>query len=260
MRRRYIVRPAYLGAIKVKATELLEALAKKLGTSSQNELASVLGVTVQTLINWRNRDEDLSAKQLASALAKCRSAAVLKAQYETIRPIVEFFRIAKCPTKRENGWRIFDGGSTATLYARGLKEALEYAHGIYIFYDSRGHSIYVGKAREQSLWREMNLAFNRPREVQTITLVHHPDRNQEFKPGYEKLRQPKDTQLELFDMAHFFSAYQIDDGMIDDLEALMVRGFANDLLNVRMVKCTPLSRQKMIFFKVDCLLADFIFC
>ena len=118
--------------------------------------------------------------------------------------------------------------------ASGLKDALETAYGIYIFYDSRGHSIYVGKAREQTIWKEMNLAFNRQREVQTIALVHHPERNQAFKPGYEKLRQPKDTQLELFDMAHYFSAYSVDDGMIDDLEALMVRGFANDLLNVKM--------------------------
>jgi hypothetical protein len=70
--------------------------------------------------------------------------------------------------------------------------------------------------------------------VQKITLVQHPERNQVFKPGYEKLRQPKDTQLELFDMARYFSAYCVLYGMIDELEALMVRGFANDLLNVRM--------------------------
>ena len=151
-----------------------------------------------------------------------------------IRPIVEFFRIEKCLTKREANWQVFDGGKEAVLYVQGLKNALDDACGIYIFYDSRGHSIYVGKAKEQSLWKEMNLAFNRQREVQTIALVQHPRRNQEFKPGYEKLRQPKDTQLELFDLAHYFSAYQVDRGMIDDLEALMVRGFANDLLNVKM--------------------------
>ena len=218
----------------MKAINLLDALAKKLCTTSQIELADVLGITVQTLINWKNRDEDLSAQQVASALAKSRSAAVLQSQYETIRPIVEFFRIEKCLTKREANWQVFDGGKEAVLYVQGLKNALDDACGIYIFYDSRGHSIYVGKAKEQSLWKEMNLAFNRQREVQTIALVQHPRRNQEFKPGYEKLRQPKDTQLELFDLAHYFSAYQVDRGMIDDLEALMVRGFANDLLNVKM--------------------------
>lgn len=218
----------------MKATDLIDALAKKLQTNSQAELAGVLGISVATLINWKNRDEDLSPSQVASALAKSRSAAVQRAQLETIQPIVEFYRIDKCLTKREASWQVFNGGAEAILYAQGLRAELDACYGIYIFYDSRGHALYVGKAREQTIWKEMNLAFNRKRDVQTIALVHHPERNQEFKPGYEKLRQPKDTQLELFDLACYFSAYHVDDGMINDLEALMVRGFANDLLNVRM--------------------------
>jgi len=218
----------------MNANDLLAALAKRLETESLNDLAAALGVTVQTLANWVKRDEDLSPQQVASALAKSRSAAVRTSQLETIRPLVEFYGIDRCLTRREAAWQVFGGGPDATLYAQGLKDALNNSHGIYIFYDSRGRALYVGKARVQTIWREMNLAFNRKREVQTIALVSHPTRNQEFKPGYEKLRQPKDVRLELFDLAHFFSAYQVDDGMIDDLEALMVRGFANDLLNVKM--------------------------
>ncbi|AER56993.1 hypothetical protein DSC_11745 [Pseudoxanthomonas spadix BD-a59] len=218
----------------MRASELLSALSKKLGTTSQGELADVLGVSMQTVMNWKNRDEDLSPLQVASALAKSRTAAVRQAQLETIRPIVEFYGIDRCDTKFDAGYNLFDFSSHASLYARGLKDVLLNSCGIYIFYDSRGQALYVGKAREQSLWKEMNLAFNRKRDVQMITLVHHPDRNQEFKPGYEKLRQPRDTQLELCDLAFYFSAYGVDDGMIDDLEALMVRGFANNLLNVKM--------------------------
>jgi transposase len=218
----------------MKAIELIEALVKKLRTNSQRELAAVLGVTVGTLINWKNRDEDLSPLQVASALAKSRTTAVKAAQLETIRPIVEFYRIDKCLTKREASWQVFNGSKDGNLYTQGLKAELEDSYGIYIFYDSRGYALYVGKAREQPIWKEMNLAFNRKRDVQTIALVQHPERNQEFKPGYEKLRQPKGTQLELFDLACYFSAYHVDDGMINDLEALMVRGFANDLLNVKM--------------------------
>lgn len=52
----------------MKATELIEALAKKLGTTSQSELARVLGVSVGTLNNWNNQDEDLSPLQVAAAL------------------------------------------------------------------------------------------------------------------------------------------------------------------------------------------------
>lgn len=220
----------------MKAHDLLDALTRKLGTNSQGELADALGVTVQTLINWRNRDEDLSAAQIASAIAKSRSSAVTQAQYETIRPVVEFYRIEKCLSQREASWYVFDAGEGASTYSKGLKEELAASHGIYIFYDSRGRSLYVGKAKDQTIWAELKNAFNRKRNVQMIALVRHPERNQAFKPGYEKLRQPKDSQLELFDLAAYFSAYAVDRGMIDDLEALLVRGFANDLLNVKMEK------------------------
>ncbi|MBB6132430.1 transposase [Massilia aurea] len=218
----------------MKAAELISALSQKLGTTSQSELANVLGITVGTLINWKNRDEDLSALQVASALAKSRSAAVRKSQFDTIQPIVELYAISRCESPKSAGWLVFNGGVSANLYAKGLRDALCESYGIYIFYDSRGSALYVGKAKEQTIWKEMNLAYNRKRDIQKISLVNHPNRNQEFKPGYEKLRQPKDTQLELFDLACYFSAYHIDDGMIDDLEALMVRGFINDLLNVRI--------------------------
>lgn len=220
----------------MRANELIAALSKKLGTTSQSELAAALGVSVGTLINWKNRDEDLSAAQVASALSKSRSVAVQQAQLRTIQPIVEFFPIERCATGRNASWLVFDGGKNASLYARGLRSALEESHGIYIFYDSRGQALYVGKAREQTIWKEMNLAFKRKRNIQKIALVSHPGGNQEFKPGYEKLRQPKDTVLELFELASYFSAYHVDDGMIDDLETLLVRSFANNLLNVRMEK------------------------
>ncbi|WP_175041542.1 hypothetical protein [Duganella vulcania] len=116
----------------MKAMELIEALSKKLETNSQIELVSILGVTVGTLNNWKNRDEDLSPLQVASALAKSRSAAVRKAQLETIQPIVELYPIDKCSSARNAIWLVFNGGASAGLYARGLKDALEKSYGIYI--------------------------------------------------------------------------------------------------------------------------------
>lgn len=219
----------------MKAIELINELEKKLGTDSQSQLADALGVSVGTLINWKNRDEDLSPRQVATALAKSRMSAVRKSQLETIRPIVEFYPIDAAESAKQTSWLIFNGNKDANTYSQGVKQALSDACGIYIFYDSRGQALYVGKAREQSLWKEMNLAFNRHRgEVQKIKIVSHPERNKVFKAGYEKLRQPKDTQVPLLSLASYFSAYQVDIGMIDDLEALMVRGFANNLLNIKM--------------------------
>lgn len=218
----------------MRSSELVAALARKLKTKSQKALADALGVSGQTLLNWSAKNQTITPTQVASALAKSQAAALRSFKRLAIQPIVEFYALDACLSKQEKAWQLFSVGEDSTSYARGLKKALEENHGIYIFYDSRGRALYVGKARKQSLWKEMNLAFNRQRAVQKITLVAHPERNQEFQPGHEKLRQPRDQQLELADLSSFFSAYQVDDGMIDNLEALMVRGFANDLLNKKM--------------------------
>lgn len=218
----------------MKSSELVAALARKLKTKSRKALADALGVSEQTLLNWSTKNQTITPVQVASALAKSQAAALRSFKHLVIQPIVEFYALDRCLTKQERAWQIFSAGEDSTSYARGLKEALEKSHGIYIFYDSRGRALYVGKARQQSLWKEINLAFNRQRAVQKITLVAHPDRNQEFQPGHENLRQPRDKQLELAELSSYFSTYQVDDGMIDDLEALMVRGFANDLLNKKM--------------------------
>jgi DNA-binding XRE family transcriptional regulator len=218
----------------MKAKLLLDSLQKRLKTTSQASLASVLGVSVQTLHNWKKKNISLSADQLANAISRSNKAAVKQSQLKTIQPIVEFYMIDACETKQGASWQILDTGNDSNSYRQGLRASLEKTNGVYIFYDSRGRALYAGKAKDQSLWKEMNLAFNRDRELQKITLSHHPDRNQEFQPGHEKLRQPKKTQLKLCDLAYYFSAYKIDYGMINDLEALLVRGFANDLLNAKM--------------------------
>lgn len=218
----------------MKAKQLLEALSKKLKTTSQTELAAALGVSTQTLHNSKTKNTSLTPNQVSSAIAKSNKAAVKASQLRTIQPIVEFYPIDASETKQGASWQVFGSGNGSNLYRNGLKEQLENSNGVYIFYDSRGKALYAGKAKEQSLWKEMNLAFNREREIQKINLTDQPDRNQKFRPGHEKLRQPRKTQLPLSDLAYYFSAYKIDHGMIDDLEALLVRGFANDLLNSKM--------------------------
>ena len=55
-----------------------------------------------------------------------------------------------------------------------------------------------------------------------------------FLPTYEKPRQPRKSALKLSELAAYVSVYEVDAAMIDELEALLVRGFANDLLNARM--------------------------
>ena len=58
--------------------------------------------------------------------------------------------------------------------------------------------------------------------------------NTQFRSASVKGRQPRVTELQLNQLARYFSAYEVDSHMIDDVEAMLVRGFANDLLNKKM--------------------------
>jgi len=124
--------------------------------------------------------------------------------------------------------------------------------GIYIFFDSRGQAIYTGKAHRQTLWKEMNLAFNRDRgEVQKIKRVSHPEQKRIYRTSEEKDRQITDHVVPLHDLASYFSAYVVTDGLIGKLEAMLVRSFANDLLNIRMERFGQKIHKKRLSKRVS---------
>lgn len=156
-----------------------------------------------------------------------------------IRPIVEYFPISPVESKhgaRSELFTEFEDNGTTHRYYKGVRDALYRSYGIYIFYDSRGRALYAGKAVRQSLWKEMNSVFNRSRdEVQRIKLVGHPARNVEYRENEEKIRRIVNTPMKLHDLSAYFSAYEIAPAeMISMFEALIIRAFANDLLNVKM--------------------------
>jgi len=154
--------------------------------------------------------------------------------------VVEFFKIDRDESslkKKRMLFRAEDGHKKTHPYLFGLMNELKNNHGIYIFFDSRGQAIYAGKARFQSLWIEMTAAFNRNRgEVQGIKRVNHPTHRVSYKTSDEKTRQIVERAVPLHELAIYFSAYRVDDAMINKLEALLVRSFANNLLNKRMEK------------------------
>jgi hypothetical protein len=218
----------------MRGRDLIDELKRKLKANSNREVARSLGMSEMALFHWRKLRQPLTTRRVANAIYKARLAAVADAQIRTIRPIVEYFPLK--PTESLQGVRfeLFATRKDANPLHVQLRRVLAQSRGIYVFYDSRGRALYTGKATRRSLWAEMKSAFNRDRETQTVYRVRHPKRRQSFKPGYVKHRQPKRTQLKLSDLAAYFSAFAVDEGMIDDLEALLVRNFANDLLNVRM--------------------------
>lgn len=221
--------------------EFIEGVKRKLadevvGKVTDRRMAEHLGITVQALNNWRGRGA-ITVRQMTGVLFRTRRKAVQRAEQRAIRPIVEFFKLD--PVELRDGARIEifgvrENNATEHPYLRGLHDELDAYHGIYIFHDSRGCALYVGKTRQQSLWREINNAYNRDRSVQKIRRVDHPERRQEFRTSDEKRRQIRLRTVPLHDLAAYLSAYHVAEGLMAELELLLIRGFANDLLNVRM--------------------------
>jgi len=230
--------------------ELLKYLERKLGAVTNQELATMLGITQPVLSSWRNKTTMLTPLRLANAIVKSNEAAKAHVHTNSIRAIVEFFPIYSVPVGRlETQQAVFKTDANAGKHLLGLKKELVNAKsGLYIFYDSRGKALYAGQTQKQNIWKEMNLAFNRDRSAQVLTLVRHPDRDVTFKPANAKVRQPTDVTLKLCDLAAYFSAYEVIPEMVDNLEALLVRAFPNDLLNYKMEKFGKQARKKL--FKV----------
>lgn len=218
----------------MNSEELISELKRKHKLKTNREIANYLGMSEPNLSIWRKKNTQLSARQIANAISGANDAAIKKSHDDIIRPIVEFFPIEPIESRGGAKFELFPTRKDDNPLHRGLRTQLDQSKGIYVFYDTRGRAIYAGKAKRQSLWREMKSAFNRDRDTQKVYRVRHPERRQKFVPAFELSRQPIPTQLQLNDLAAYFSAYEIELDMIENLEALIVRAFANDLLNARM--------------------------
>lgn len=225
----------------MNGAEFIEGVKRKLavkgsGNVTDRQIADHLGISVQALKNWRGR-KTVTVRQMVGVLFRSQTNAVKQAERQAIRPIVEFFPLAPASSRdgaRTEIFRVREVGGKDHPYLLGLKDELMAHPGVYIFYDSRGRALYAGKARQRKLWQEINNAYNRDRSVQRIRRVEHPERRKKFRRSDVKQRQIKLRTVLLHDLAVYFSAYKVVDGLIDKLEALLIRGFANDLLNVRM--------------------------
>lgn len=205
-------------------------------TISDSVLATELGVTQPGLQGYRGKE--LTPKQVANLIDKAAKKATDQFASAAICPIVEFLPIYAAPSSRSRNQQIFstlDDNDQPHPFWTGLRKELEQSHGIYVFHDSRGRAIYTGKAHRLSLWAEINNAFNRDRgEVQSIKRVSHPSTRKQFKGTEEVKRRIAKQEVPLHHLASYMSAYAVPESLIGKLEALLVRAFANDLLNVRM--------------------------
>ncbi len=209
---------------------------KRTKTVSDAALAKELGITQPALANYRGKK--VTARQVVNLMEKFAREAERQLVNDSVMPVVEFFPLKPKEMNQGKNWQIFstnDNGGQSHPYLVGLRKILEQAHGIYVFHDSRGRAIYAGKAQKQPLWTEINKAFNRDRgEVQNLKRVDHPTSRIPYKTNDERQRQIKKSDVALHQIASYVSAYEVSDGLIGKFESLIVRSFANDLLNVRM--------------------------
>ncbi|MEB8476317.1 hypothetical protein [Acidithiobacillus ferriphilus] len=222
----------------MKSDKLLDVLRQKFDAPNNHILAQRLGVSPALLSSWSSNPRELNPMQVANLIVKSKKHGMQEARHYSIKPIVEYFPIEANDSRQGAAWEIFDSDQSANKRHEGIKSFLREKKGIYIFYDSRGEALYVGKAKEQSLWDEIKSAFNRDRDTQKIRIASHPTTGTGFRPAYESPRQIKTTKVRLVDLAYYFSAYEVAEDMINNVEALLVRAYSNGLLNARIENFT----------------------
>jgi hypothetical protein len=196
-------------------TDLLDEISQRIArrgkkTVTDAVLARAIGVAQPTLALWRAKQ--LTPRQVVNIMEKHTKKVKTQTIAQAVKPIVEFFNIDAVASKHGAKWELFSvsevGGKAGKHpYLAGLQKRLKASHGIYVFHDSRGRAIYVGKAHRQTLWTEMNLAFNRDRgEVQNIKQIDHPSSKVAYKGTADGRRLIKKKPVALHKIASYISA------------------------------------------------------
>lgn len=180
---------------------LIDALQEEYGEVSQAQIAKALQVTRATITNWAagGQPSKTNLKKLIDLYRQHHAATLVK-------PIFEFQPISPVPSG--NSWRLVNDKKLDGA----LQSSLKGVPGIYLYYDSAGHAIYLGKT-EKCLYGESK---QRLKAVPNRT-IYVPTKAQASEMGQ---------------LARYLSAYEVTiPAAIKNLESFMLRAFANDLLN-----------------------------
>jgi hypothetical protein len=175
----------------------VDLLAEVFGCRTDTDLKKRLGIVVA---NWRKENE--KDKPLSRAIVGNALRAGLRHKvHSAIEPLVEFH-----PLDFENG----DTFATR-INNKAIKHKLEDNCGIYIFFDSGGRSIYVGKT-ETNLFIEMQSRYN-SKKINIRVLKNGKAARDSFS---------------LKHVAYYFSSYKVDRVLVKNAEALLTRILIND--------------------------------
>jgi hypothetical protein len=220
----------------MKPDQLIDKLKEVFSLSTDTDLGRFVGLTGGRLSQWRSSSKDLTTRQIASLIKRTSELSKKSAVKSAIRPIVELYPVQKTESQQKAKWEIIPTGEGTCPREYSLRKHLEKAKGIYFFYDSGCKILYTGKTEKQTLWKEINSAFNRERQSHQVYQVRHPKIGKSFTPAWKKQRQPQSKIVYLHDIAKFFSVYQVSAELIGNLEAMIIRALCNDVLNVKMEK------------------------
>jgi hypothetical protein len=167
----------------MRGKEVLEALKRKFNVSTDSGLAKMAGISLATIAKWKSNSESLTPRQMANLVWITAGHRANDCLITSIQPLVEYYPIDHADSKHGANIEILP---TNTAWNKKIRQQLDETNGIYVFYNSQCRAIYLGKAKKQSLWKEMTLAFNRDRKNQKVWRVNHPEIGQDFEPAYQR--------------------------------------------------------------------------
>jgi len=218
--------------------EFVEKLKQEFQCDTDSQLAEVLGRSVPSISIWK-KNNNISPMVAARAMRELAKRAEDDTEVEVLRKelrdrqvahsISTLIEYAPISPYHKTGNKQAQIKATDGFGHLRIRATLEHKQGIYIYYSSLCRPIYVGKANITELWTECNNAFNRELKGD-LCKVNHPTENQK-KPKNLRLSR---HAIKVYEVATYLSAYEVDDALVDKVEALMIRSFINELSNVKV--------------------------
>ena len=197
---------------------------------SDHAIAQDIGISTPALNNFRSGVATTQDKTVNKLLSWYSMSA--------IRRIIEFYPIKYDENYEKRQFMFLDKDKESDKYVE--KTLRETRGGIYIFYDSYGQALYVGKTNG-ILITEIIQQFEK---IKIEIYLTDPPPNTTHKPLSKQKKQKlsskqikKRDHYPLYNCATYLSVYHITQpALIHNLEALLIRAFPNNIINKQMAK------------------------
>ncbi|WP_299733620.1 helix-turn-helix domain-containing protein [uncultured Endozoicomonas sp.] len=226
------------GVIKVKSgvnkADFKNMLQGVFNVSDDSELSKSSGIVKKVLKKWNGNDGNLDAAEIASVFYDAKENLVKDSIINSIQPVAEFIKINPGSSVKKKGWNVFVPEGRNEY--EDLRDKLLKSKGIYFFYNSEGKIIYVGKTSENNLWSEINQRYNGERESHKM---YSSDQEIGINLLFDSIDNPikiVNKKIKLREVAAYFSAYELNQHLIHNLEAMLTRALPNNLINIKAEK------------------------